>query len=125
MSLHGHLRDLAEESVTKFYLGDISVKIKSKKKQLTLGDVIAELKNFTFPRKDEYIQLLNNINSARKPIVHHLAKLSSDDLLTVDKAIDKICCYTEELVNLSDLIIIEDIPNIITVLDISGNKSKK
>lgn len=93
--------NLARISVGKYYFGQIAIK-SLPQKGITIGDSIAQLKKYSFPKKEELIPLLEELNKRRKTVAHELLKTKPKELINVDKVIDELAEKTHELVNIVD-----------------------
>jgi len=113
------LSEQVEEASRRYYLGEITVTLRGKKKPQTLGDVIKDLKKFNFPSQAEVINVLEKINKARIPVVHNIAKTPLEKMPEVDKSVKDVQKYTEELVNLTDELFNQIMPQVPTIVDIA------
>jgi len=123
-NLYDSLVLFSENAIKQFSLGSVSYKIKRKSKDLTLGELLNEIDKFDFEDKNEIVSKLKQINSARIPVVHHIAKTPPEKLISIDDKVQEIAKYTEELINLIDELYINKMPPV-SILDISVVSSKK
>lgn len=111
MHLYESLQGSLIKATRRYYLGDLIYKPKKKKGfDYTLGSLIYSIDEFEFENKEEIIQALKEVNEARIPVIHHIAKTPSKDLEKIDLATLKLRDSTEKLIDLIDDLYVNHTP---------------
>lgn len=111
MHLNESLESLVDEATKKYYLGDLGFKRRKRGgSEYTLGALIGSLEMYSFENKDEIIQAFKDVNHARIPVIHHIAKTPGKKLGMIDDSTEKLAESTERLIGLIDELYVNQMP---------------
>jgi hypothetical protein len=91
------------EATNHYYFGAVAIKPQKFTKH-SIGRSITELKKYEFARKNDVIEKLTEINTARNRIAHQILKTKASDLEEIDKSLSELSTKTQELVEIIDQI---------------------
>lgn len=98
------MRELVKNSTFVSFNGIMYINETKKNEKLTLGQLVTELKKYTFPDCQEIIRLFDEIAKARNIVFHNLSKPHQAELKKIDDCMQKIPGLSEELINKIDVI---------------------
>ena len=77
---------------------------KNERKDEPLGNVISELKNYSFPDKEGFLEDLNDFNELRKRYVHNFLKIAPKDVERADRELIEVINISERIISKYDKI---------------------